>query len=206
MWELYKKQPGFVLGFHGCDAAVGEAVLAGKTRHLKPSNNPYDWLGNGIYFWDGSPERALQFATEAATSKPKVSAGKIKKPFVLGAVIDLGLCCNLMDIDALGELERAHQFLEEFSAIADEEMPVNRGPERAVRFLDKAVIEMMHSLRAHSAPGGTALPAYDTVRAAFFEGGELYPGAGFSKKAHIQIAVRNPECIRGYFRPLVKYA
>ncbi len=27
MWELYKTQPSFVLGFHGCDEEVGRAVI-----------------------------------------------------------------------------------------------------------------------------------------------------------------------------------
>jgi hypothetical protein len=40
------------------------------------------------------------------------------------------------------------------------------------------------------------------VRAAFVEGGQLYPDAGFSAKSHIQICVRNVACIKGYFRPL----
>ncbi|MFN9610672.1 MAG: hypothetical protein ACK546_00735 [bacterium] len=34
-----------------------------------------------------------------------------------------------------------------------------------------------------------------------FEEGELvYPGAGFRDRTHVQIAIRNPEMILGYFR------
>lgn len=36
----------------------------------------------------------------------------------------------------------------------------------------------------------------------FTEGKPLYPGAGFHEKSHIQICVRNPNCIKGYFRIL----
>jgi hypothetical protein len=53
----------------------------------------------------------------------------------------------------------------------------------------------MHDLR-----NSQKLPAYQTVRAAFFEGAELYPNAGFRKKNHIQIAVCDVACIKGYFR------
>ena len=42
---------------------------------------------------------------------------------------------------------------------------------------------------------------YDSARAVFFEGNEIYPSAGFKQKNHIQIAVRNPNCIKGYFIP-----
>ncbi len=46
-----------VVGYHGCDAAVAERVLAGKTD-LKISTNAYDWLGAGVYFWEHGPQRA----------------------------------------------------------------------------------------------------------------------------------------------------
>jgi hypothetical protein len=79
------------------------------------------------------------------------------------------------------------------------DIPENVGstPDRLGRFRDRAVIEFMHTLRAQ---GG--LPAYDTVRAAFPEGDRLYDGAGFTARSHIQIAVRNPACIKGYFKPI----
>lgn len=52
---------GHIATYHGCDAAAGEKVLAGKDK-LKPSIQDYDWLGNGIYFWADSPERAWDWA------------------------------------------------------------------------------------------------------------------------------------------------
>jgi len=196
MWDLYQSIPGFVLGFHGCDEKLGEQVLAGK-QHLSPSNNEYDWLGAGIYFWESNPQRALDFAEEAAIN-PKLTKGLVKKPFVLGATIDLGICCNLFDSSALAELGESHEILE-LVGPAGGKMPVNKGPDLALRFLDRAVIELMHEIRSNR-----NLPAYDTVRAGFAEGGPLYPGGGFSKKSHIQIAVRNRDCIKGYFRPISK--
>ena len=48
-WANYEFPPSFVLGFHGCDAKVGEAILRGNKPHLTPSENEYDWLGHGIY-------------------------------------------------------------------------------------------------------------------------------------------------------------
>jgi hypothetical protein len=33
------------------------------------------------------------------------------------------------------------------------------------------------------------------------EGDELYAGAGFLDKTHIQIAIRNPNMIKGFFLP-----
>lgn len=44
----------------------------------------------------------------------------------------------------------------------------------------------------------------DTVRGMFPEGNELYKGAGFRSKNHIQLCVVNPNSIIGYFRVLKK--
>lgn len=49
--------PSFILGYHGCDKAIAEKVFAG-TSGLKPSDNDYDWLGDGIYFWEHNAQRA----------------------------------------------------------------------------------------------------------------------------------------------------
>jgi len=43
------RQTGWVLGYHGCDEELGEAVLRAE-EVLLPSTNDYDWLGEGIYF------------------------------------------------------------------------------------------------------------------------------------------------------------
>ena len=42
-------QPFSVIGFHSCDKEVGLKVLNGN-EDLIPSNNPRDWLGEGVYF------------------------------------------------------------------------------------------------------------------------------------------------------------
>jgi hypothetical protein len=195
-WEIYKKLPGLVLGFHGCDKSVGEDLLCGRKTQLNKSNNDYDWLGGGIYFWEANPWRAHEFAASAAGSSSNTTKGSITTPFVVGAVIDLGHCCNLLDADALGELKAAHTVLKEAVATVEgQPMPANRGKDFAARYLDKAVIQTLHALREKA-----NLPAYDTVRGAFIEGDPLYEGAGFHEKNHIQIAVRSPQCIKGYFR------
>lgn len=202
----YQHASGLLLGFHGCDRATGEAVLSGNVRHLSPSTNDYDWLGGGIYFWENDPQRALEFAQEAS-KHPKKSAGKIRDPFVVGAVIDLRLCLNFLERPALDELQLAYQFFKQtFRPNAKhKKFPANAGEDRGARFLDAAVIDMLHKMRAALNTQTHAFPAYDSVRGAFWEGGALYPGAGFEQKSHIQIAVRNPEaCIKGYFRPLVE--
>lgn len=70
--------------------------------------------------------------------------------------------------------------------------------DRLLRKLDCAVFQFMHSEMKKNEE-----KAFDSVRGAFWEGSELYPSAGFKEKNHIQICVRNPNCIKGYFRPLL---
>lgn len=197
-WERYKRLPGLVLGFHGCDKSTAEKLLRGRIDHLKASKNKYDWLGDGVYFWEADPWRALDFATQAASATgSKFTKGRIKTPYVVGAVIDLGYCCNLLDQKALDEVAEAHSVLKASFDAVNMSPPENKGPKPdfAARYLDQAVIEMVHEVRHNQ-----KLVAYDTVRAAFIEGEDLYEGAGFQRKNHIQIAVRNLDCIKGYFR------
>lgn len=198
MWDLYKVQPSFVLGFHGCDAAVAEKVLAGKD-HITRSEKLHDWLGSGAYFWEASPHRALEWATQMV-GRPSSSPRKIQTPAVVGAVIDLGNCLNLFDSAALDELRSAWDLLSQVGMADGSPIPENRGalPDMLGRYRDRAVVELLHTMRQ-----AAKLPAYDTVRAGFPEGGPLYPNAGFTARSHIQIAVCNPTCIRGYFRPIV---
>jgi hypothetical protein len=103
---MYWSLPSFVLGFHGCDFSVAESVFAGNT-FLKPSQNNYDWLGHGVYFWENDPERALLFA-ETNTTRHQ---SKIKMPAVIGAVIDLGHCFNLMEASTLQLLKDGYQIM-----------------------------------------------------------------------------------------------
>ena len=54
---------GPLLLHHGCDRSLAKLVLEGKTSPI-PSENKYDWLGPGIYFWVDSPSRAMTWARE----------------------------------------------------------------------------------------------------------------------------------------------
>jgi len=76
------------IGYHGCPLDVGmRAVL--RQEGLQPQNKAYHWLGDGIYFWENDPHRALEWAQE------KASRNEVKDPFVIGAIIDLGRCLDI---------------------------------------------------------------------------------------------------------------
>jgi hypothetical protein len=104
-----------------------------------------------------------------------------------GSLLVSALAQYSMSADTLG-----------ISAAAGTPLPVNSVRENGIfmkRQLDCAVIQMVHKIRESK-----SMEAYDTVYGVFEEGELVYPGAGFRDKTHVQIAIRNPEMILGYFR------
>lgn len=111
--SLYSRRSNLVVGFHGCDKSVVDAVIAGKTE-LLASANDYDWLGSGIYFWENNEDRAWQWAKQLSTRK----SSSVKEPAVIGAIIDLGYCLDLTDSFYLQELKTSYSVLKELYANA----------------------------------------------------------------------------------------
>lgn len=192
---MYSRRVGFVLGFHGCDKALRDRIVSEKGVLLKSSENNYDWLGHGAYFWENNHERALNFAQDLKDNPPKGKEGFVKEPAVLGAIIDLGYCLDLLETKHLETLKVAHSLLCESHRKFGTKLPENK-TSLLRRFLDCAVIESVHTMNSEM-----GLPKYDSVRGVFFEGNDLYENAGFKEKNHIQIAIRNQDCIKGFFIP-----
>lgn len=177
----------FVLGYHGCDREIGEGILKGED--FKPSENEYDWLGPGVYFWEANPLRGLEWAEEQS----KRAKSKIRKPFVIGAVIDLGNCLDLSSSNGCRFARIAFDSLSEGGT----PLPANSGKGR--NFLDCAVIRKALHMASLDLPGSPARP-FDTVRGIFQEGYPLYEGSSFYLKTHVQVAVPRLEAIKGVFR------
>ena len=185
---MHRLSTAFILGYHGCDRAVGERLLAGEP--FEPSDNDYDWLGPGVYFWEANPLRGVEFAGEVSRRLEKRGF----EPFVVGAVIDLGLCLDLTTSSSVKWMQVAYANLADVAQAFRLELPEN-GADQLRRNLDCAVVRNLHSIVDEH-----QLPPIDTVRGVFSEGPPAYPGAGFPEKTHIQIAVRNLRCIKGVFR------
>ena len=183
----------YILGYHGCDDETAGKIASGKDE-LRPSQNDYDWLGHGLYFWEDGYERALRWATEQ--SKSKRPQNRIKNPGVLGAVIDLGHCLDLIQVEYLDLVKDAHDRMLQLFAEIEKDPPINAGREMSLRKLDCAVFESLHQFRDNESQ-----PRFNTVRAFFTEGEALYPTAGIRRLDHIQICVRDKASITGYFLP-----
>ena len=85
--------------------------------HLSNSENDYDWLGHGIYFWEGSYDRALEWAKK----NPKV-----KNPAVIGAFIKLGNCIDLLDSEHLEQVSSTYEILKSECKKLGQELPQNK--------------------------------------------------------------------------------
>ena len=181
----------FVLGYHGCDRRVGESILR-NDEHVAISKNRYDWLGEGAYFWENSPERAREWA-EFLKKHPPQPSRRIAEPFVIGAIVELGNYLDLTDASSLQIVRAGYDEFRRANALAGAKLPVNEPAhsddiDLVKRHLDCAVVNFVHLLR-----GREHLEPFDTVRGVFTEGGELYPGAKIMAKTHVQVRPQSKE-------------
>jgi hypothetical protein len=186
----------WVLGFHGCDASTAQKVLHSH-RHLITSQNDYDWLGHGVYFWEDDPARAMEWAVKR----------EFEEPTVVGAIIDLGKCLDLTIIENLDLVRKAYDVYYKTFKDSDtldllpENSPGFTGDSDLVkRHLDCSVINFLHQIREKS-----GADPFDTVRSPFSEGRPLFEGAKIVERTHTQICVRNKKTVLGYFKPLFKF-
>ena len=167
-----------------------------------PSNNSYDWLGNGIYFWENSLDRAQEWAESYCSRYNRNHPNENKKiPAVIGAVICLGHCLDLTDYASAEILKTVYQILSfELSSIG-KPMPINRDingtNDKTLRELDCAVIQRIHRYNLDEHKRG-----YDSIRGIFIEGKPVYKNSGIMEKTHTQLCIVHPNCIKGYFKPL----
>lgn len=192
----------FVLAYHGCDEKIARQVLRSKTKFVQ-SNRDFDWLGSGAYFWESDPQRALEWA------QWKAKRGDYSQPAVVGAVIDLRNCLDLLTRQDIELLRVAYDSFKATQQKAGLAMPTNRDPkgskglgnnDRLLRFLDRAVINHLHEMIEAEPANKLGVEPFDTVRGMFTEGSPVYAGCGFRERTHVQIAVRNDACIKGVFR------
>lgn len=197
---MYDQRNNLVIAFHGCDESIRNQLLL-EPDAIKKSQKPYDWLGHGMYFWENNLLRAHQWA------KDKEERGEIKKAAVLGAVLSLDRCFDLIDSKFTELLATYYQSMRANYQLIGWELPKNRDikkdefKDKILRELDCTVIEYMHQEIRKESERDEDFKPFDSVRGLFTEGGPAFPGAGVQLKNHIQICIRNQNCIKGFFKP-----
>lgn len=187
----YQRQ---VIGYHGCLVERFEDALL-RGQHPPPSEATFDWLGHGVYVWENGYQRALEWAENKARRADR----PVSDARVLGVVVQLGNCLDFLDIRATSKLEQAWRVVERIYGEVPDALPENKPPASGrdvlLRYRDcvavNAAVEIISELEK----------PVQSVRGCFQEGGPAFPGSEILRKSHIQVAVRDTECIIGYFSP-----
>jgi hypothetical protein len=187
-----------LIAYHGCDITVRDDLVRGRLETLEHSQNEYDWLGPGAYFFEGDVTRAVMFA-EASHANPtkRYTRRPIATPAAVGAVLCVTSWLDMTTQEGITEFGRALDGLRGTGI----DLPVNRAADNddadiIYRALDSAVFSYMHQVRSSE-----KLSPYDAVRGAFPQGPEVATRSGFRTRTHVQIAVRNNACVVGWFLP-----
>lgn len=172
-----------VVGYHGCQRKFADGVRSGRIplARWKPSQNLYDWLGEGIYFFEGSRTRAEQWSASQFGNRADV----------LEVEIELGQCLNLVESTWHRALRSTYRNLRTIFHSQGWPLPKNRVKRHD---LDCLVINKLVELVERGA--GQQQIRFQTVRGLFEEGRPVFPGSAIRSESHIQIAVRDIRCMR----------
>jgi len=187
-----------VVGYHGCDQATCDALVAGKTQ-LRPSSNPYDWLGDGIYFFEGDWRRALKFAV-ASCNRPqdRLTREPVRSAALVGAILRVGDWLDMSTQKGIEEFARTYRDMISRGRVVPPNKQANgNDSDWILRRMDRQVFNQIHNNRKTL----NMLP-YDAVRGPFPQGNPVAPSSSIRSGTHVQIALRNSACVLGYFAPI----
>jgi hypothetical protein len=193
---IFMDFPRVVLGYHGCLEPLASDLLSGRkaVADWPVSRNKWDWLGEGIYFWEHGPARALKWAE--ARAKAERAKGRRVEPAVIGAIISLGDdVLDLTDVRATSALKHTFTIMKITFEKAGRKLPENETSGYKRHSLDCIIINgLLYALKEDG-------KEHTVVRGAFEEGEPAFPGSTIREQTHIQLAVRKPGVIRGLFKP-----
>jgi hypothetical protein len=203
---LYTKRPNLMIGFHGCDESIRNQLVVNPDK-VRKSEETFDWLGHGFYIWENNYERALKWAED------KKARGKVQIPSVVGVIYQLEYCLDFTDSAFTEIISTYYPLMKDYFSFIGKELPKNEDLPKdnhhdlVLRKLDCAVIEYLHQQIDEQIKKDIAqnryseLKPFDTARSIFTEGGPAFEGAGIQTKNHIQICIRNLNCIKGFSIP-----
>lgn len=161
-----------VIAYHATSRERMANIL--KTRTFQISRKHADWLGDGVYFWEGT-YRADEWAHEHFPAEPAVIQARIK----------LGECLDLCDAPGYrDDVRQAFQCVEQSYPKLGRQPPVN-DLRKKYHALDRTVFNYLHN----------EIWSFDTIRCPFPEGPPIYPGTVITTQQHIQLCVKNLSCI-----------
>jgi hypothetical protein len=159
-----------IRGYHGTSATHAAVILRDG---FLPSDNDYDCLGNGVYFFEDGLTQACTWAERAHPGEPAVVRADVR----------LEDCIDLKDsVGWVPLLALAHDELLRTSR--EQGLPIPRQTSDEHR-LDREVIEFTVAILERE---GMRIRS---VRGVFAEGAPAFPGSFLSEGSHVQVAVRD---------------
>ena len=163
-----------IRGYHGTSATQAAVILRDG---FVPSDNDYDCLGDGVYFFEDGLAQARAWAKRAHPSEPAVVQADVR----------LEDCMDLKD--SLGWVPLLAQAHDEVLRVNRQRgLPLPRQTSAEHR-LDRVVIELAVAILECE---GIRIR---TVRGVFAEGAPAFPGSFLSEGSHVQVAVRDTDLI-----------
>jgi hypothetical protein len=165
------------MGYHGTRRDTAARLVDGAP--FDASTNDDDWLGHGIYFWEYAPQQAWWWARRRYG---------VQDAAVIGAVIRLGRCLDLLDPRNERLLVTAHDELVAGLLRAGHRVPQNANTHK---YLDCAVFNYVYDRLAGAGYND------ESCRAVFvpMQRGRIlrvWPRSGVFSGGHIQVCVRMP--------------
>jgi len=158
-----------VFGYHGTSLAAAQSIQA---NGFELSRQPYDWLGDGVYFFQDAPNRAWNWAIQRFPESPAVVVSQIR----------LENCVDLLDVDWVDALNIIHNNLRQRFLQEGRKLPKQKA---GAHNLDREVFNLLVQVAARQ---GTLLKV---IRGVFQEGVPVYPESALFNLSHVQIAVRD---------------
>lgn len=165
-----------ICGYHGTSTAKVTNIL---TNGFRQSDNDYDWLGTGIYFFQDAPLRAKQWATQQYPENPAV----------IRALIRLDNCIDLFDVAWQPVLKNLYNSFVAQYRWTNRPLPKQNPDRSKAHRLDCAFFNFVSEVIFSQGQ------SVESIRAAFMEGERLFPDSAIFDLAHVQIAIRNPTLI-----------
>lgn len=184
LWDAFRNR--VIYGFHGNMQSRIDSV---RNQEYRREGLAGDWLGSGLYFWLDAPHRAWEWADGVVARAARPHRDKAaEEPGVVLAQLQF----NEFWIDLIEQTPWFDNFsLAAHNLIAAGILPHQSGSLSAstLHMRDFAVIEKsMNDARLNGI-------LVDAIRAAFVEGEPVAEHSAIYSKAHVQIAVRNPNII-----------
>lgn len=176
-----------IVGYHGTRLSVALDIVNRRGR-FKYSRNRDDWLGHGIYFWEYAPQQAFWWA-----ERRRKRQGWDEPIAILGSMIRLGFCFDLLDPYNVLYLKEIHEEYKATEIAAGRPVPENANHHK---YLDCAVFQYAYAVIEDS----EEQLSVDSARAVYIPTGDekrVWTRSWISNGAHVQICVRNPACILG---------